>query len=571
MKYNARIAEERGMALVVALIFISVAILTLTVLGARLMAQRGLVARYEVTTTCFEGLEAAVADCQVEIEAGDDGLVGIPGNWTPTWNEAKQLVLPKFEESGIAPATMTSLPDVSYIGYTVRWANDGRDNNGDGIVDDTNERFYYTVYGAARHRDDTRNVEVVFAGRDVNVWRNAIFAGAGQAGGLINGNVSIHGSVHLLGNNLLLGAAALAAIDLSGTSLIHNNYKDVPAGLLARVPALPTTTFNGEVISTLEAKLRVKKGLVGMSGNSEIGEPNIFGNGIKETMDGVYVTDGYTGTSVVPDGNRGDPKNLWSDNGWDYSYDLGDKVSLPLLSDPWREPTNGTRITDPNTGTWYTHENYFSQVLLANPNNPTDGVFVGDMTLDAKGSNLYWNATQNVMSTTIPGTLPPATDDYIIFNSTNNTLRMNGQIRIDGKLLFKGQGNDRTINYSGRAAFLATGDVQIDTDLVSCNNGNPASTAGSFPVNNIIGIMTKENMIVGSTAQCEIMGAFYAEKKIATSKQTHVMGTFVSNYFDMGTNVPNIYQVPSLADNLPLGMVGNYPILSLSQVSWREL
>jgi hypothetical protein len=45
----------------------------------------------------------------------------------------------------------------------------------------------------------------------------------------------------------------------------------------------------------------------------------------------------------------------------------------------------------------------------------------------------------------------------------------------------------------------------------------------------------------------------------------------VSNYFDMGTNVPAIFQVPSLADNLPQGMVGAYPILAFQHVSWREL
>jgi hypothetical protein len=83
--------------------------------------------------------------------------------------------------------------------------------------------------------------------------------------------------------------------------------------------------------------------------------------------------------------------------------------------------------------------------------------------------------------------------------------------------------------------------------------------------------MASNNMLVGSTAQLDIMGAFYAQNKITSAKQTNVMGTFVSSYFDMGTNVPNIYQVPALADNLPLGMIGNYPILAISQVSWREL
>src|SRR5690606_19395135 len=120
-------------------------------------------------------------------------------------------------------------------------------------------------------------------------------------------------------------------------------------------------------------------------------------------------------------------------------------------------------------------------------------------------------------------------------------------------------------------AILVYGDIVIDTNLVTCNNGNKTDTAGSFPVNNILGLMASNNMTVGSTAQLDIMGAFYAQNKIVSAKQTNVMGTFVSNYFDMGTNVPNIFQVPSLADNLPLGMIGNYPILALQEVAWREI
>jgi hypothetical protein len=83
--------------------------------------------------------------------------------------------------------------------------------------------------------------------------------------------------------------------------------------------------------------------------------------------------------------------------------------------------------------------------------------------------------------------------------------------------------------------------------------------------------MTATNMLVGATAQCDIMGAFYAQNTIQAAKQTDVMGTFVANYFDMGSQVPSIFQVPSLPENLPLGMIGNYPIMTLGQVSWREL
>lgn len=572
MKNRHRIgANNDGMALVTSLIFISVALLALTLLGARLMSQRNLVDRYTVNTFAFEGVEAAIASAKAELERGEDGRVGISNSWAPSWQTGNKFVVPQLSAQGMDPLAMAAMSKVSFAAYAHNWQGDGRDNSGDGVVDDSAERFMYSVYGIGKNADDQRAAEVVYKARDVNVWRNAIFAGAGQAGGLVNGNVSIHGSVHLLGNQLLVGVPALAAIDLSGTSLIHNNYVDIPADLLARVPALPVVNFGNENVTSLEANLRVKKGLVGMSGNSEIGEPNVTGNSVKETMDGVYVNDGYTGTAVTADGSRGDPNSLWSDNGWDELYDLGDKVSLPTLQDPWREPSNGATIINPVTGIPYTHEDYFNQVLVANPTNPSDGSYAGDMTIDARGSNLYWNATTNTKSTTLPAALPPSTDDYVYFNASTNVLRINGQIKVAGKLIFTGQGNDRTINYSGRGAFLTYDNVTIDTDLVSCNNGNAADTAGSFPVNNIVGIMTSKSMTVGSTAQCKIMGAFYAQEKIATAKQTHVMGTFVSNYFDMGTNVPNIYQVPALADNLPLGMIGNYPILTLTQVSWREI
>lgn len=564
-------ARNEGMALIMAVFFIGVALVVVGALLTRSLQQRKVVDQYEDYTTSYQGVEAALSQAKVELEKGDDGIIGME-SWTPVYNNENEIQLPEMDADGITPASLPSMSDVTFAAYTVRWENDGRDNNGDTIVDDTAEKDMYSVYAMAHNGENDHKVEVVYEASNVNVWENAIFAGSGQSGGLINGNVSIHGSVHLLGDSLVNGAMALAAIDLSGTSLIHNNYVDVPAYLQARVPALPQTSFNGETVYTLEAKLRAKAGLVGMSGNSEIGEPQAAGNNFKETMDGTYVTSGWTGNSVVDDGNRGDPKAVFSDNGWDETYDLGDKVPFPLLTDDWRDPTSGAKVQNPATGTWYTHQDYFNQVLVASPTNPSDGVYNGNLTLNVKTSKFYWNATTGqLLTSSLPATMPAATDDYIWFDSATDVMKVNGQIRINGSLSFTGQGGDRTVNYSGRAALLVYGDVTIDANLITCNNGVKTNTANSFPVNNILGIMASNNMVVGSTAQLDIMGAFYAQKKITSAKQTNVMGTFVSNYFDMGTNVPNIYQVPSLADNLPIGMIGNYPILAISQVSWREL
>ena len=65
-------------------------------------------------------------------------------------------------------------------------------------------------------------------------------------------------------------------------------------------------------------------------------------------------------------------------------------------------------------------------------------------------------------------------------------------------------------------------------------------------------------------------GAFYAQGTIVSAKQNQIAGTFVASYFDMGTNVPNIYQVPALPQNMPPAMPGDKNYYSLKVRSWRQ-
>ena len=547
-------SPKEGIALLTATIFLALAMLILAYMTSRVINQHSQVNRYVQFKDCFLGLDSAYAASMVSLENGNDGMLGL-GTYDPY--DGGSLALPDFDTDDIAPLQVPNMSNVEFMSVVEDWDDDGIDNNGDGSIDDLEEEWVYTLHLFANNAGVQRRAEVVVKATDVNVWRNAIFGGTGQSGGLINGNVSIHGSVHLLGTNILAGGLAVAAIDLSGASLIHNNYTGLEVDLRNRVPALPQRDWNGEIVETLNAKLRVKNGLVGMSGNSEIGEPDVAGNTVKETMDGTYVNDGWTGNSVIDDGGRGDPTAVFSDNGWDETYELGDKLSLPIFSDDWREPVTGTTILNPNTGANYTYEEYF-ETLSSTP-------YPGDMTIDCK-TDFYYNATR-------PGDPDPAnrqpTDDYILFNAATNRLEINGQIEIDGNLTFTGKGNDTSIDYTGRAAILANGDVVIETDLLSVNADG--TTANSFPAANCLGLMATNNMDVGMTSQLKVMGGFYAQNRVRSQKQTTIMGTFVGDYFDMGTNVPDIYQVPELADNLPYGMIGAYPILTFQQVSWREL
>ena len=547
-------SPKECIALLTATIFLALAMLILAYMTSRVINQHSQVNRYVQFKDCFLGLDSAYAASMVALENGNDGMLGL-GTYDPY--DGGSLALPDFDTDDIAPLQVPNMSNVEFMSVVEDWDDDGIDNNGDGSIDDLEEEWVYTLHLFANNAGVQRRAEVVVKATDVNVWRNAIFGGTGQSGGLINGNVSIHGSVHLLGTNILAGGLAVAAIDLSGASLIHNNYTGLEVDLRNRVPALPQRDWNGEIVETLNAKLRVKNGLVGMSGNSEIGEPDVAGNTVKETMDGTYVNDGWTGNSVIDDGGRGDPTAVFSDNGWDETYELGDKLSLPIFSDDWREPVTGTTILNPNTGANYTYEEYF-ETLSSTP-------YPGDMTIDCK-TDFYYNATR-------PGDPDPAnrqpTDDYILFNAATNRLEINGQIEIDGNLTFTGKGNDTSIDYTGRAAILANGDVVIETDLLSVNADG--TTANSFPAANCLGLMATNNMDVGMTSQLKVMGGFYAQNRVRSQKQTTIMGTFVGDYFDMGTNVPDIYQVPELADNLPYGMIGAYPILTFQQVSWREL
>lgn len=548
-------SSRQGIALLTATLFLALAMLILSYMASRVLTQNSHVTRHIQFRDCFQGLESAYAMSLVSLENGNSGMIGLG---TYDLFESGTFTLPDFNTADIAPLQVPNMPNVQFMAVVEDWGNDGIDNNGDGLIDDANEKWVYTLHLLANNAGIQRRAEVVLKASDVNVWRNAIFGGTGQAGGLINGNVSIHGSVHLLGTNILSGGLAVAAIDLSGTSLIRNNYTGLDTGLRNRVPPLPKRTWNGETVETLNAKLRVKNGLVGMSGNSRIGEPNVAGNAWKETMDGTFVNDGWTGNSVTADGGRGIPEAVFSDNGWDEPYDLGDKLRLPVFSDAWRDPLTGSTVLNPFTGANYTHEEYFA-TLTGTP-------YTGNITLNARSTNFYYNATRP--ADTNPANRLP-TDDYILFNCATDLLEINGQIQIDGNLIFTGQGNDQSINYTGRGALLVNGDVTIAADLLAINaNG---TTANSFPVANCLGIMCSNNMAVGTTSQLKIMGAFYAQNQIKSEKQTVVLGTFVSNYFDMGKNVPDIYQVPALADNLPYGMIGAYPLLILQQVSWREL
>lgn len=573
---------DEGVALVLSLIFLVGMAILLGGLITRIQNQSRQVSAYIDYEDALQGVEAGFALARQEIQNLEDGNIGIVAVDPSSYTRPVLFNMNDFDSNtGISALTLPSMPHVEFFAYAWFWGTDTHDNNGDGLTDDVAEQTWWSIYSFARTPTAFRMAELTISGGNVNIWNNAIFGGSGQTGNLINGNVSIHGSVHLLGDSLGAGGVAVEAMDMGGTSLIHNNYDGLSADMRARVPALPLVDFDGDGFvddETINATLRVKKGLVGISGNSEIGQdPATAPADVKATMDGIYATDGWTGNGLDGDGN---PVNVWSDNGFSEGYDLGSAVPFPTFGDDGGVNHLEDYLTTDSAG------------------EGLHSIHAGDMTINTTDS-YYWNATTGqevVDGTPGDGDMPligDLDDDefFVWYDAGTDHMMINGRIAVDGDISIvqgNGQGFRDPINYTGRGTFLAfdsatrftdegrspdgtKGNVTIESSLLTMNADG--SSAGSFPNANLLGMMASNNMTIGVSAQIEIMGGFYAMNKVYSDKQNVIMGTLVGDFFNMGTNVPDIYQVPALVDawDDEVVMIGATSINVFAPRSWREL
>lgn len=422
--------------------------------------------------------------------------------------------------------------------------------------------------------------------RNVGIWNNAIFAGTGALGQSINGNVDIRGSVHILGegepysdvnhnghwdaaeaftdsnhNNVwdpgepfvdangdqIWNAAEpyqdynkngsydppLTETDLnstmSGSAYIGNNYYGIDAGLQAKVP--PPPSLNG--VEQLGTEVRAKHGRISINGSANIGEASDLNGGLaKGKIDGSYVSDGYTG-------NQG-ASQVFSDNGTSNTYDLGFLgIEFPFVNGL------GAKTYKDSYGTvWETQEAF----LEARSMTVSKTMITATTAAFSYGPDAYGNS----ISFTPKSSSAPA------------KLTVNGIVRFANGLQLGG--SKELINFDGNGTIYGRSDISISCSLL------PVS-GKLFPTQARIGLlaMGNLNLACGSgDAQLSLAGAFYAQGKVVSKKQNQVLGTFVSNYFDMGTNVPKIYQVPTLAYNLPPGMPGDNKYYTVKTKAWRE-
>lgn len=352
---------------------------------------------------------------------------------------------------------------------------------------------------------------------EISPWNNAIFAGEGQAGRVVNGNVDVRGSVHLLGTSL--GSNDLAA-EFGGSGNVGNNYSGIPSELALRIPPIQKS-YGIEILDSLEAEVRVQHGKFGLSGTSCLGQPNVPGNSVKEMLEGVYITDGYAG-------NQGE-SNVFSDNGSKNPYDLGEfDLTFPRLSAPYKG--------------FSSYLNYLRANAL--------------VISDAQGLNQLGNI--------VPTSLFSYSNDKgQISMDGSGHLTVRGIVVVEGDVNVDRIGSDKTIQYEGKGLVCSAKNVSVNCNVLT-------RSFSTYPKVDLLGIMAA-NEVSFNFAGINVMGVFYAENKIVSQKQTSVAGTFFSNYFDMGQNVPSVYQVPDAVRNLPAGMIGDIRVWTVKRVTWGEI
>ncbi len=393
---------------------------------------------------------------------------------------------------------------------------------------------------------------------DGGVWR-----WAGRA------NLTFAGPVFIKGGSTTSPAIQLG--DAGATDNIVNYYKNLDSTLQASIPAPPTkpNPVTGESEATLDATLRVYQGPVGInSTSSSVGEPLVMGNHQKESLNGVYTNQGFTGTPGAA--------SVYSDNEAGNRFDLPrELIQFPDLSGPYTgSPLPGGTNSAP-------HDAYLRGGALS-----IDGSLTIDSTTTSfsypagltaltqcTGNCLIYRQGQDTSTST--ATNPDGTRAAI-----PPTLMVNGIVWVKGDVVLGGSGTSRlpAVRYKGAGTVYArtggtdccSGSIAVTSDLLPPNgfpstSENPA-TGGQFPTDHRLGLISFGWTSIGDWSIfgdpgapiLRIAASLYSSYGMYAYGPSQIAGSVMARYFSV-YQTTRIYYVPALVGARPPGMPGVVP------------
>jgi hypothetical protein len=378
----------------------------------------------------------------------------------------------------------------------------------------------------------TVTLECYLSAENISPWNNASFAGGGGGAVPITGNVIIAGSIHILGDGL------------PATTIVFSNQTGDCRNTNIGMDSDLANAIDGGTSSDLNAKFRIKNGLVDMSGSADIGS-------MTSPFKGIYVTDGddADGDGVNDDITLDGGASIFADEGATSAkaYDLGDYD-----------------ITMPSIDTGYMDDNCLDISGAGNnefvgPGGDQRGLIAGDLILSPKYKDgLDWYYPDINQS--------DGMGNSIVFDSNTGVLTINGIIKVSSLEMTQGDnpGPQDTITFAGNGTIYTTGTSVIDVNVLP-------NTNNSYPTTNVFGVVSTGDMTLGGSSQIKLTGAYYSAGEVETDMQTELAGTIVCQNFNITNQVPKIWQVPSLSTNLPPGMPGSDAVWVFTDRTWREI
>jgi hypothetical protein len=124
--------------------------------------------------------------------------------------------------------------------------------------------------------------------------------------------------------------------------------------------------------------------------------------------------------------------------------------------------------------------------------------------------------------------------------------------------------------YGKKAGANWSDDSTAGAHEVSITVNSSLLPLGIYPTVDTLGLIAKDQLVMDQPDK-RVAAAVFAENLVKVKKQYQVVGSIVTRFFDMGINVPRIYQMPNLAKYLPPGMPGGQTFNFVKILSWREI
>lgn len=481
---------------------------------------------------------------------------------------------------------------------------------------------------------NARVIETFNLGR-LDVWNSAVFAQQSAANATVSGRAEIRGAVHILGTGLgptdkaldISGSFGLGntyrglnpslGVDAAEMRLTFPDPEDLCATL--RVKSGYVEMGGNSQIGYAE------------STNKPLTGPDT----IIDNMRGIYtnhgITGGTEGTNVFSQNGMSakydagntfvfplldDKIKVMTPSGeqeikrWEQlernalklslTSATDDRATLPILTSSGALPASLPSSWSAGLGKAYLSAGC-SAALFGVTNGTTATRFELNHSTTLDFSCIKYRMAGSVINT--------STDEIITevaWTKSSNELYVGGKgggVMFDGTdgadlVITGGGGSNVEITYKGRGILFAEGkkdvnglgltgslakggNITLEVDFLPAS-GNAAKQdargkrvadatyANTYPATAVVGLVAR-NRTASTGAQKRFTVAIYSQEKVDIEKQTLIAGAIVTKSFDVGSQVPTVLYVPTLAERIPSIMPGAEGSgFAVSNVAWSR-